>query len=366
MADEQFRLIDLMDDMWAGKDVFFRSVRFAKDVMSTDVKTLTLDDTLETCLKFMKDNKVRHVPIVDNGTEEGQKPYFVGVVSERDVFRQISPHVGKIGEEDTDPKALRESLGHIVTRKPKFVSPETPIPDMIAVMVDNHVDMVPVLTDGELVSVVTAVDILKFFVRLDMIRRLCAESAKGRKVGTKRRLVDLVSAGLGGMTATLLSVFQTVQDIMTEGVVCLEEQDNLAKVMEIMQKGEFRHVPIVDKQRRLVGIVSDRDVLRHLPYLSYDERQHTSQAEVFRSCLFAVDPKDPSLRLPLTRIMTLDVIHIAPTCSFYDAAKMLHEMRASCLPVLDDKERDIRGIVTTTDVMRALLAAYELTEKSKG
>jgi CBS domain-containing protein len=364
MVNEQFRLIDLIDDVCVGKDVFFRSVRSAKDVMTSDVKTLTLDDTVGTCLKFMKDNKVRHVPVMDTPAEKEEKPYFVGVVSERDVFRQLSPYVGKVGEKDTDPKALRQPLGQIVTRKPKFVSPDTPIPKMIAIMVDNHVDTVPVLTNGDLVSIVTAEDILKFFVRLDTIRQLCAEAGTEGKVRKKRRLVDLISGGLGEMTATLLSVFQTVQDIMTEQVVCLEEQDNMAKAMEVMQVGKFRHVPIVDGQKRLVGIISDRDILRHLPP-STGRQPSPSQAEVFRSRLFSVDPKDPSLKTPLMRIMTLDVIHVPPTCSFYDAAKMLHEMRVSCLPVLD-KEKDIRGIVTTTDVMRTLLAAYELTEKSQG
>lgn len=106
MANVQFRLIDLIDDMCDGKDVFFRSVRVAKDVMTNDVKTLTLDDTVEVCLKFMKDKEVRHVPVMDIPTEEEGKPYFVGVVSERDMFRQVSPYVGKVGEEDTDSKAL--------------------------------------------------------------------------------------------------------------------------------------------------------------------------------------------------------------------------------------------------------------------
>ena len=363
MSSEQFRLIDLIDDMCDGKDVFFRSVRFARDVMTKDVKTLTLDDTINTCIKFMRDNKVRHVPVMDTPTEKEEKPYFVGVISERDVFRQISPFVGKIGETDTDTKALQEPLGHIVTREPHFVSPKTPVPDTISTMVDNHVDIVPVLADGQLLSLVTSEDILKFFVRLDMIRQLCTKAGANAKQAKKRKLVDLVSGGAGEMAATLLSVFQTVQDIMTEEVVCLQEQDDLAKVMETMQKGEFRHVPILDKQERVVGIVSDRDVLRHLPYLPYTQRQRALQAETFRSLLFSVDPKDPSLKLPLSRVMTVDVIDVLPSCSFYDAAKKMHEKKVSCLPVLNN-EKEIQGIVTTMDVMRSLLAAYELSDRA--
>jgi acetoin utilization protein AcuB len=355
MVNGQFRLIDLIDDMCAGKDVFFQSVRTAEDVMTYHVKTLSLDDSLETCVKFMKNNKVRHAPIIDIATEGEEKPYFVGVVSERDVLRQISPYVGKIGEEKTDSKALRQPLGQIITRKPKSVSPETPMAEMIAVMVDNHVDMVPVLTNGDLLGIVTASDIINLFVRLDAIRSLCAETGK------KQRLVDVLSGGSDEAAAALASVMRTVGDIMVEQVVCLEEQDTLGKAMEVMQQGKFRHVPVVNKQNKLVGIVSDRDVLRHLPFPGGDS---TSQTETFRGRLFAVDPKEQNLKLSLSRIMTREVVHVSAADSFYDAVKKLYEMRVSCLPVVDEEEK-LKGIFTVTDVMRALLAAYRLTEKSQ-
>ena len=377
MANEQFRLIDLIDDMCEGKDVFFRSVRLVEDIMSHDIKTLTLDDTVEGCLKFMKDYKVRHVPIIDIPTEKEEKPYFVGVVSQRDVFRQISPYVGKIGEEETDLKAMRQTLGQIVTRNPKSVSPQTPIPDMITFMVEDRIDMVPVLDDGDMVGMVTSADIVKLFVRLDAIRQLHVRDPKPGKVGgapqggnpRNKQLLDLLSGGSGEMADVLSSVLRTVEDVMTGQVVWLEEQDNLAKAMDVMQAGKFRHVPIVDKEGRLMGIISDRDILRYLPIRSRQgriqgARSAGTRAEVFRSNLFDVAPEDTSLGLPLRKIMSQEIVHVLPTCSFYDAVKMLHDMKISCLPVVDD-EKKLRGIVTATDVMRGLLATYRLTAKSE-
>ena len=63
------------------------------------------------------------------------------------------------------------------------------------------------------------------------------------------------------------------------------------------------------------------------------------------------------------RIMNRDVIHVQPDCGFYDVVKMLHEMKISSVPVIDEDNK-LLGIATVTDVMRGLLAAYALFEKA--
>jgi len=343
----QWRLIDLIDNMIVGKDVFFQWVRVASDVMTVDVKTLGLDDTVEDCVKFFSRTNVRHICVMDDPSEddgEPENPCFVGIVSERDVFRLISPYLGKAREEETDSKALGERLVEIVTRRPASVTPETPISEMIATMIDSRVDMLPVLAGKQLVGIVTASDIMKLFVRLGAIQRFCAKSGK------KRRLAHLE------MSALLPSVAQTVEDMMTDEPTCLASADCLRDAMEAMQEGRFRHVPILDQEGKLVGIVSDRDVLHHL---SFPQGRRQADDSRFRSRLFATDPKDPSLRLPVTDIMKRDIVHVSPDCTVYDAAKMLLDLRVSCL-LVTEQENDLQGIVTVTNMMAALLAAFKL------
>jgi len=342
----QWRLIDLIDNMIVGKDVFFQWVRVASDVMTVDVKTLVLDDTIEDCIKFFKRNNVRHVCVLDDPTEDGdqEKPCFVGIVSERDVFRRTSPCIGKAREEEADSKALGERLVEIVTRRPTSVTPDTPISEMIATMLGSRVDTLPVLDGKDLVGIVTASDIMKLFVRLGAIQRLCADG------GRKRRLAHLE------VSALLPSVVQTVEDMMTEKPTCLTSGDCLRDVIGTMQEGSFRHVPILDQEGRLVGIVSDRDVLHHL---SFPQGRRQADDSRFRSRLFATDPKDPSLRLPVTDIMKRDIVHVSPDCTVYDAAKMLLDLRVSCL-LVTEQENDLQGIVTVTNMMAALLAAFKL------
>jgi len=357
ITNDRFRLIDLIDDMCAGKDVFFQFVRAVKNIMPNNVKTLTLDDTVGKALQFMKQSDIRHVCVVDIPIGEEKKPYFVGVVSERDIFRQIPPNI----EVKANPKVQRQLLGQIVTRKPKTVSPETSIPNMLSVMLDNHVDMVPVLDGEDLVSVITTADIMKLIVRFETIYRLSAKPKETGHSPKKNGSADRLHGGDDNVTSLLTIILQTVKDIMTEQLVCLSTGDSLAAVMESMKNGEFRHVPIVDEEGAMVGIVSDRDVLRYLPFVGGQRLPGTG---AFRSSLFHVDIRDPSLSLPISSIMTRNVTHIRPDCSFYDAVKMLHELKISCLPVVEE-EKKLRGIVTVTDVMRALLGAYELAEKSE-
>ena len=360
MSHDRFRLIDLIDDMCAGKDVFFKFVRVVKDIMPNNVNTLTLDDTVGKALEFMEQSGIRHVCAIDIPIGEEKKPYFVGVVSERDIFRQIPPDTGKGAAGKTNPKVQRQLLGQVVTRKPKTVSPGTSIVNMLSTMLDNHVDMVPVLDGEDLVSVVTTSDIIKMIVRFDVICWLSSRSKKTSHERNKTRSADQLSGSADDVTSLFTTVFQTVKNIMTEQVVCLGTDDNLAVAMEAMKNGKFRHVPIVDEEGTLAGILSDRDVLRYLPFAGGQRLPGTG---AFRSSLFHVDMRDPCLSLPISSIMTRNVTCIRPNCSFYDVVKMLHELKISCLPVVDE-EKKLRGIVTVTDVMRALLSAYELAEKS--
>ncbi|MHC4104706.1 MAG: CBS domain-containing protein, partial [Planctomycetota bacterium] len=277
MTKQQSRPIDIIDDMWEAKDVLLHMVRNVKDIMTCNVKTLTLDDTIDTCLEIMKENKIRHIPVMDIATEKEEKPYFVGIVSQRDLLRQISPYIGKTGHGDTDMMAMRQLLVQIVTRKPKCASPETPIQDATKLMVENRFDSVPVLHDNELVGIVTVTDVLKLFVRLNEIGQKFGQKSK---TGPKRRFVDLLAGNSDKAVWALSSVLGTVKDIMTEQVVCLDELENVDRVMKVMQKGKFRHVPVVDTEKKLVGIISDRDVLRLLPFR---RGQRKPQSEVFRA-----------------------------------------------------------------------------------
>jgi CBS domain-containing protein len=231
---------------------------------------------------------------------------------------------------------------------------------MLSIMLDNHVDMVPVLDGDDLVSIVTTADVMKLIVRFDAISRLSERPNETDPEINRAQFDHLLLRDADDVTSLFTTVFQTVKNIMTKQVVCLGEDDNLATAMEAMKNGQFRHVPIADAEGVLIGILSDRDVLRYLPFVG---GQRLPGTDVFRSSLFHVDTRDPSLKLPVTSIMTRNVTHIRENCIYYNAVKMLYELKISCLPVVDE-DKKLQGIVTVTDIMRALFRVYERFEKT--
>jgi acetoin utilization protein AcuB len=114
---------------------------------------------------------------------------------------------------------------------------------------------------------------------------------------------------------------------MTENPFCVTPDDLLDAVAAAMQRGRFRHAPVVASDRRVLGIVSDRDLREHKGYLG-----STKVSAVLSEPAIAVRPED----------------------QIEDAAQIMIERQIGALPVVDSEQRVI-GIVTTTDLLRALL-----------
>jgi predicted transcriptional regulator len=193
-------------------------------------------------------------------------------------------------------------------------------------------------------------------IRLDKLSQLHTDEGKKEQ---RKNIINMLCKNSDELTFHVSEVLQTVEDVMSEQVVCLDEEESIAKALEIMQAGNFRHLPVVGKAKKLVGLLSDRDILRHL---QYNRKQFQSQTDNFCTNLLDVAPNDPVLKQTVHHIMSHKIAHVQPNHDFYAAVKMLYEMKISCLPVVDDK-KSVLGVFTVTDVMRGLLAVYVLYEK---
>lgn len=128
-----------------------------------------------------------------------------------------------------------------------------------------------------------------------------------------------------------------VADCMTRGPATVRADALVQGAAEMMRARKIRHLPVVDRDDRLVGIVTDRD-LRHVIF----DPALLDRVPDFREALRT---------LTVGEVMTAAVITVRPSAEVREAARLMHEGKIGALPVVD-RDRVV-GIVTETDVLRA-------------
>lgn len=130
-----------------------------------------------------------------------------------------------------------------------------------------------------------------------------------------------------------------VRDLMTPKVFTLKPADSLEDLYELMDDKHVRHVPIVDREGDLVGLVTHRDLSRSV--LGPQEGLPLSvQEDILR-------------RRRVREIMATEVDTIEPDAPLQSAAEILLESKIGCLPVVEGDH--LVGILTEADFVRYYL-----------
>ena len=140
------------------------------------------------------------------------------------------------------------------------------------------------------------------------------------------------AASCGKSEATLMTP-KYVRDLMTEEVFTLKPGDSLSDLRNLLHDMDVRHVPVVDEEGDLIGLVSERDLLRNVL---------TDQADV------PLSVRDEALRLrTLREIMTDEVQTVGPEDAVETAARLMLDNKFGCLPVTEGQR--LVGILTESD-----------------
>lgn len=130
-----------------------------------------------------------------------------------------------------------------------------------------------------------------------------------------------------------------VRDMMQKEVVTATPEMSLAQAQRCMRDKSIRHLPVVS-DKRLVGIVTDRDIRAAMP----SPATTLSRGEI----AYQMDTT------PINTCMTREVVSIGPETDMVHATRLLLEYRFGCLPVVD--AGTLVGVVTKIDCLRAFLA----------
>lgn len=134
----------------------------------------------------------------------------------------------------------------------------------------------------------------------------------------------------------MLATKIAVSDAMTGRVYTVEPDDPLSLAWEVMRERGVRHVPVLDAEGDLVGLVTHRDLLR----ASLVEQNDLPR--VIEGALLE--------RTRVADVMIQNVETVSPEDELPDAARLMLEQKFGCLPVVEG--RRLVGILTESDFVR--------------
>lgn len=261
------------------------------------------DDDLSLVVQIMRWAEIRHLPVV-RGDE------LLGVVSERDVLRRLADVGSDVGS--------REKAGAVMTSPAITIGPDDGVGDAIELVVSRRIGCLPVVERNTLVGIVTRSDLLD--------REASAQAAEP-------------PSEPDGVTPSPWSRL-TVDVVMSVDPVTASADDMLSMIVDRMARVGIRHVPVIDGERRVIGILSDRDV-------------RTAIGNPMR----ALRTRDAIVRIESTRVshaMSRSPVTIAAGTRLSRAAALFVDRKVGVLPVVNENERLV-GVLSYADVLRAVL-----------
>lgn len=138
-----------------------------------------------------------------------------------------------------------------------------------------------------------------------------------------------------------MSAVVYVRDVMSRDVATLEVNDKLKIADDVMKLGRIRHMPVLDADEAIVGILSQRDLFRGalarcIGYGEYAQQKLLDQ-------------------LVVKEIMNQDVVTVNPFAPLQQAARLMLERKIGCVVVAE--EGRLVGILTESDFVKMCAGA---------
>ena len=130
---------------------------------------------------------------------------------------------------------------------------------------------------------------------------------------------------------------------MSTQLVLLNTTDSLEKAEHLFKKHRIRHIPVIEKSKKIVGMLSLTDLLR----ISFADGAYEDEEDI-ESVVYEM--------FTITQVMAKNVKSVTPEATVKEVAELLSKEEFHALPVVKDGE--LLGIVTTTDLIKYLLSQY--------
>lgn len=191
------------------------------EIMALDPVTVPDGSVLGEAARLMDEHRIRHLPVVRDGA-------LVGVISDRDLLEPAGKLVPRLDREgELEPLLVRD----VMCEQPVTLTPEASVAEAAGALVEWGIGCLPITRREALVGLVTETDLLQALVGSGRYGRLGGEDSP-------------------------------IRDHMTSDPATARAETTVAEATRRMSEGDFRHLPVTDAGGRLTGIVSDRDLRR--------------------------------------------------------------------------------------------------------
>lgn len=131
-----------------------------------------------------------------------------------------------------------ETISNIMSSNVEGVQEGQKLSDVRKLMSDKSIHHVPVLNGKKLSGIISFTDMMK---------------------------LTMITGGAGEQTFDAIIDQQFgIGDVMTSAPISLKESDNVRRASEILSKGEFHSLPVINNSDELIGIVTTTDLIRYL------------------------------------------------------------------------------------------------------
>ncbi|NUP09225.1 MAG: CBS domain-containing protein [Polyangiaceae bacterium] len=256
--------------------------------MTRNVAVVRETDTLAFASQVLLWRAIRHLPILDSADR------VVGILSDRDLLSHV-----------LEGPAGSQPVRDFMTRTVETISEDMALAEASARLREHRVDALPVVERGALIGILTTSDIL----------------------AERGRALRKANAGTTPRAA----------DVMRRRVASVRAHDTLETAIVKLLDSDIRHLPVVDEDFRLVGILSDRDI-------------RSTVGDPRRSLETEGGPEGTLSKLFVEDFMTKEPITVSLAASVLDVADIFVSQRIGAVPVVRDDDT-LLGIISYVDVI---------------
>ena len=325
------RVIDVLDRLYRGEEIFFRDLWFVADLMTVAPITVPREATIARARQLQREHRVHHLPVLE-------MDQLAGVLTARDISAVLSNGVGTLAQSSRDDEALKAPVIAAANRRPSVICGTAPLTTAMTRMMETGASGLLVV-DSEpppwrLLGILTETDLCRrCFLHFEVLRR-----SRGVREPSFASLVDFVRAGSRGVTPTDLlvnSLLGPVEQVMCGGAPFSVGLDApLVEAAQLMDEHSVRHVIVTDPSGALRGILSDRDLLSALPRPEGSPRTGGAAAMLKEQ----IKQPGPGLAKALGQRVS-EAMSSHPRCvlfgvSLFDAVETLLQSEFGILPVV--------------------------------